>query len=180
MWWLAFSLALLHCSLISHATSMTSLRIMCTHTMVEEVVLMRKKTYMSISCFNSFFTNMMSSSELASLSHDNLQRSLRFGGRRNIPSYPEIEAILASWLTHSNNTKFWLIWPHHMIMNISYYHPYSRLCSQTIDLFVILTLCKSRIRCRAFSYQGQLGILGEDAFFSFLLRLSFHLMKTVI
>uniref|UniRef100_I3K7I5 Myosin XVB n=1 Tax=Oreochromis niloticus TaxID=8128 RepID=I3K7I5_ORENI len=33
--------------------------------------------------------------ELASLSHDNLQRSLRFGGRRNIPSYPEIEAILA-------------------------------------------------------------------------------------
>uniref|UniRef100_A0A3P9BF53 Myosin XVB n=1 Tax=Maylandia zebra TaxID=106582 RepID=A0A3P9BF53_9CICH len=32
---------------------------------------------------------------LASLSHDNLQRSLRFGGRRNIPSYPEIEAILA-------------------------------------------------------------------------------------
>uniref|UniRef100_A0A3P9BFA6 Myosin XVB n=1 Tax=Maylandia zebra TaxID=106582 RepID=A0A3P9BFA6_9CICH len=34
--------------------------------------------------------------ELASLSHDNLQRSLRFGGRRNIPSYPEIEAILAN------------------------------------------------------------------------------------
>ncbi|XP_030611227.1 unconventional myosin-XV [Archocentrus centrarchus] len=33
--------------------------------------------------------------ELASLCQDNLQRSLRFGGRRNIPSHVEMEAILA-------------------------------------------------------------------------------------
>uniref|UniRef100_A0A3Q0RLD2 Myosin XVB n=1 Tax=Amphilophus citrinellus TaxID=61819 RepID=A0A3Q0RLD2_AMPCI len=32
--------------------------------------------------------------ELASLCQDNLQRSLRFGGRRNIPSHVEMEAIL--------------------------------------------------------------------------------------
>lgn len=36
------------------------------------------------------------SSELACVCLDNLQRSLSFGGRRNIPSHVEMEAIMAS------------------------------------------------------------------------------------
>ncbi len=43
----------------------------------------------------SVFINYVSS-ELAGVCHDNLQRSLSFGGRRNIPSHVEMEAILAS------------------------------------------------------------------------------------
>lgn len=41
---------------------------------------------------------MFLSTELAYMCLDNLERSLAFGGRRNIPSQAEIGAILASLL----------------------------------------------------------------------------------
>lgn len=49
---------------------------------------------MALSVHTPFITYV--SSELASVCQDNLQRSLSFGGRRNIPSHLEMEAILAS------------------------------------------------------------------------------------
>lgn len=48
------------------------------------------------------------SSEFAAIGLDNLRRSLAFGGRRNIPSRPEVGLLLASWRVRSNLSKWTL------------------------------------------------------------------------
>lgn len=48
------------------------------------------------------------SSEVAAACLDNLRRSLAVGGRRNIPSRPEVGLLLASWLVRSNLSKWTL------------------------------------------------------------------------
>lgn len=52
---------------------------------------------------STLYTVTSVSSELAEMCQVNLQRSLSCGGRRNIPSDMEMEAILVSGPTHSNN-----------------------------------------------------------------------------
>lgn len=69
------------------------------------------KTFSSCMCshIKQAFSNIcVVSSEFAAACLDTLRRSLAFGGRRNIPSRPEVGLLLASWRVRSNLSKWTL------------------------------------------------------------------------